>query len=229
MEGAESGKLKCVFCEKSHEKLILFTEETFKKCKTVLQHRVTHNLKFKDVVLPEDLYVNGYHRECYKNFTALSKRYYPAIPEKTKKSKNKNLPSIVDKPFVASTSSLPSNTNTNSDPSIASTSSEQNNSTVPDSDFVSNSISASAIPEPIVISEPNVNENIEFDLVEPVSCNSEDFCVAGESDFHSSTNQIPFESNINNDENEKCIFCDQKTKRLKLKRLPLHACNKDDF
>ncbi|GBP22102.1 hypothetical protein EVAR_94142_1 [Eumeta japonica] len=39
---------------------------------------------------------------------------------------------------------------------------------------------ASAIPEPIVISEPNVDESIEFESVEPVSCNSEDSCVAEE-------------------------------------------------
>ncbi|KAK9882716.1 hypothetical protein WA026_022767 [Henosepilachna vigintioctopunctata] len=135
---------------------------------------------------------------------------YSAIPEKSKNSKNKSLPSIVDKPFAASTSSLPCNTSTNSDPSTASTSSEQNNSTAPDSDLLSNSISASAIPEPIVISEPNVDESIEFESVEPVSCNSEDSCVAGESDFQSSTYQIPFESNIDNDENEKCIFRDKK-------------------
>ncbi|GBP37972.1 hypothetical protein EVAR_84959_1 [Eumeta japonica] len=37
---------------------------------------------------------------------------------------------------------------------------------------------ASAIPEPIVISEPNVDESIEFESVKPVSCNSEDSCVA---------------------------------------------------
>ncbi|KAK9886263.1 hypothetical protein WA026_015774 [Henosepilachna vigintioctopunctata] len=157
----EEAKLKCTFL-KSHDKLISFTEEIFKKCEIVLQHRVTHNLKFKDVVLPKDLYDNGYHRECYKNFTALPKKYYSAIPGKSKNSKNKSLPSIVDKPFAASTSSLPCNTSTNSDPSTASTSSEQNNSTAPDSDLLSNSISASAIPEPTVISEPNVDESIEF-------------------------------------------------------------------
>ncbi|GBP47834.1 hypothetical protein EVAR_43525_1 [Eumeta japonica] len=41
-------------------------------------------------------------------------------------------------------------------------------------------VKVSAIPEPIVISEPNVDESIEFESVEPVSCNSEDSCVAEE-------------------------------------------------
>lgn len=61
--------LKCVFCENSDVNLILFTEETLKKCQTILKHRKEHNLKFKNIVLPADLYESGYHRQCYKSFT----------------------------------------------------------------------------------------------------------------------------------------------------------------
>ncbi|CAB3246039.1 unnamed protein product [Arctia plantaginis] len=178
MEETEPAKLTCTFCEKSSDKLILFTEITLKKCKIILQQRVTHNLKLKDVVLPEDLYDKGYHRECYKNFTALPKKYYSEIPEKTKISKNKSSPSIVDKPFVASTSILPSSTSTNSDPSTASTSTEQNNSTVADSDLVSNSISASATLEPFVISEPNVDQ--EEDVSNNITDDDEDDDLVGQ-------------------------------------------------
>lgn len=85
----EEEKLKCLFCKQHHDKLKLFTEETFKKCKQVLKQRVLHNLKFKDLVFPEDLYDNGYHRECYKNFTALPKRYYSATSENPKIAKKK--------------------------------------------------------------------------------------------------------------------------------------------
>ena len=67
----EEEKLKCTFCKKSHDKLILFSEEILKKCKNILKQRIIHNLKFKDVLLPDDLHDSGYHRECYKNFTAL--------------------------------------------------------------------------------------------------------------------------------------------------------------
>ena len=43
----EEEKLKCTFCKQSHDKLILFTDDTFKKCKQVLKQRVIHNLKCK--------------------------------------------------------------------------------------------------------------------------------------------------------------------------------------
>lgn len=86
----EEDKLKCTFCKQSHDKLILFSEETLKKCKNVLKQRIIHTLKFKDVVLLDDLYDNGYHRECYKNFTALPNKYFSAIPEKPKNAKKKN-------------------------------------------------------------------------------------------------------------------------------------------
>lgn len=66
----------CVFCKYSDENLILFTEETLKKCRVVLKHRIEHNLKFKDVVLPGDLFESDYHRQCYKSLTGLNKKYY---------------------------------------------------------------------------------------------------------------------------------------------------------
>ncbi|KAL4702142.1 hypothetical protein ACJJTC_019418 [Scirpophaga incertulas] len=73
--------LNCVFCNNCDENLILFTEETLKKCRVILQHRKEHNLKFKDVVLPGELFESGYHRNCYKSFTGLNKKYY--LPKNT--------------------------------------------------------------------------------------------------------------------------------------------------
>ncbi|CAH2089018.1 unnamed protein product [Euphydryas editha] len=84
----EEEKSKCIFCKQHHGKLKLFTEESFKKCKQVLKQRALHNLKFKDLVFPEDLYDYGYHRECYKNFTALPTRHYIELfNEKVENSK----------------------------------------------------------------------------------------------------------------------------------------------
>lgn len=89
MEESAESSMKCIFCKKSRDKINLFSIETLKKCQTILKHRIIHNLKFKDVVLPDDLYESGYHRECYKCFTALPKKYYSAISEKSKNDKKK--------------------------------------------------------------------------------------------------------------------------------------------
>jgi hypothetical protein len=89
MEESAEPSLKCVFCKKSHDKIILFSIETLKKCQTILKQRTIHNLKFKDVFLPDDLYEKGYHRECYKCFTVLPKKYYSPISEKQKNDKKK--------------------------------------------------------------------------------------------------------------------------------------------
>ncbi|GFW02090.1 hypothetical protein TNCV_4854301 [Trichonephila clavipes] len=78
--------LNCVFCKNSDVNLILFTEETLKKCRTIVKHRKEHNLKFKDVVLPTDLFESGYHGQCYKSFTGLMKKYYSSKASTTEKS-----------------------------------------------------------------------------------------------------------------------------------------------
>ena len=68
--------LNCVFCNNSDQNLILFTEETLKKCKIILKLRKGHKLKFKNVVLPVELFESDYHRQFYKSFTGLMKKYY---------------------------------------------------------------------------------------------------------------------------------------------------------
>ena len=54
----------------------MFTEEMLKKCQVTLKHRKEHNFKFKDDVLPVDLLDSGYHRQSYKSFKELMKKYY---------------------------------------------------------------------------------------------------------------------------------------------------------
>ncbi|GFS69367.1 hypothetical protein TNCV_4011751 [Trichonephila clavipes] len=78
--------LNCVFCKNSDVNLILFTEETFEKCRTIVKHRKEHNLKFKDVVLPTDLFESGYHGQGYKSFTGLMKKYRSSKASTTEKS-----------------------------------------------------------------------------------------------------------------------------------------------
>ncbi|KAK9873496.1 hypothetical protein WA026_022908 [Henosepilachna vigintioctopunctata] len=130
----EEDKLKCIFCKKAHDKIKLFNEDTFKKCEIVLKQRIIHNLKFGDVLLPDVLFDNGFHRKCYKHFTALPKKCYSAVQDKQKNATEQNLSNIVESTSFASTSSIPSNPTSNNDPCPASTSSQQNNSTVSDSD-----------------------------------------------------------------------------------------------
>lgn len=56
-------------------KTILFTAETLSKCRNILHARQLNNLrsKYANIVLPNDVdKCCGYHRDCYKRFTALS-------------------------------------------------------------------------------------------------------------------------------------------------------------
>lgn len=73
---SEYKELKCVFCDTvKTEKLQLFSEVTVSKCKTILRLRKFHNLKYKDVILPDDIYDSAYHSSCYKTFTALKRHF----------------------------------------------------------------------------------------------------------------------------------------------------------
>lgn len=221
--------MECTFCKKTHDQLVLFSNDTLKKSKLVLKQRLIHNLKYKDVVLPipDDLYESGYHRECYKSFTALPKKYYSASPLKSKNNRKKNSSSVVDNPSVASTSNVQNNSIINTDPCIPSTSGQESNSIFPRSEIVSHSSPASTTntAEPMVIPEADV----ELEAVEPVSSLSDEPSLSSECVVDSPSHNVSFESDVNRDENNVCIYCDQKTKRHKLKRLPLHACDKNDF
>lgn len=81
--------LDCVFCEESDKNLVLLTDETLKKCRVIVKQRKLHNLKYKDVVLPVELFEGGYHRQCYKSFTGLIKKYYSEKVEASGKSTQK--------------------------------------------------------------------------------------------------------------------------------------------
>lgn len=188
--------LNCAFCEKCDEKLSLFTEETLKKCRVILRQRKIHNLKFKNVVLPVDLFDAGFHRECYKSFTGLNKKYYSQKAATTKKC-----------------------TGTENSSNIAKNKSTASAPTLPIISTVKDLSPASA-------SNPAVSY-----LPEPTSSNSEGHCMQLECVVDSlSQSNISLESNISIDKNAQiCLFCNQKTKKLRSKRLPLHSTNKNDF
>lgn len=66
----------CVICKSTKEKLNPFTEITLQKCQEILKIRKANGLKFASVILPT--VVNDFectHLQCYKQFTALMKKY----------------------------------------------------------------------------------------------------------------------------------------------------------
>lgn len=94
--------LKCVICaSEQEEKVLLFSEETLKKCRRILDLRKHHNLKYKDVILPSDLYDCGYHRSCYRLFTALKSMFH-----EKKDTKIKDVASSASQSHTLSTESL---------------------------------------------------------------------------------------------------------------------------
>lgn len=81
--------LICFICKESSGKIILFSEETLKKCQTILKIRKKHNLKYKNITLPNEYTDSGYHRECYKAFTGLMKKYFSSEPVNSEKNSEK--------------------------------------------------------------------------------------------------------------------------------------------
>lgn len=72
--------MKCVSCvicqQKDAGKVNPFTETTLNKCRITLKIRQKFNLKYCDVILPLEVSSEeGYHRQCYANFTSLKKQY----------------------------------------------------------------------------------------------------------------------------------------------------------
>lgn len=196
--------LNCVFCKNSDVNLILFTEETFKKCLVVLKHRIEHNLKFKDVVLPGDLFESGYHRQCYKSFTGLNKKYYlpknKSIEKSTSTEKSLN---IAENLSVESSTTV--ELEIRSIEPEASTSQDFNSTTT-------------LIPDPITIPSPSILP----ELVEPVSSNAKDHIEHLENIDLLSNSNIEVDTEVSNTQNSlTSIYCGQKTKKHKSKRLPL--------
>lgn len=180
-----ASSFNCAFCGSSDENLILFSDDTLKKCRNILLARKKHNLKHKDVVLPVDSLESGYHRQCYKSFTALMKKYMSQTSQ-TQVESTEPQPSSIQSPHPVSIL-LPAHATIDH---------------------------PTAIPE---LSEPAPSTSQENIMV------LEDLNVTFGSD-------VSTEREIDNEpKNSICIFCDQKTKKHRTKRQPLHCTEKEKF
>ena len=66
----------------SEGSITLFNEKTLEKCEYVLSVRKSNYLKYSEVIIPDTSdKSNGFHIECYRNFTGLGK-YDPKNEEK---------------------------------------------------------------------------------------------------------------------------------------------------
>lgn len=69
-------KMFCVICGEKKDKVLPFSNETLEKSSIFLQVRKKFNLKYSETILPDGKDdVRGYHVRCYKNFTAVQKKY----------------------------------------------------------------------------------------------------------------------------------------------------------
>lgn len=76
---------KCVFNCSYNDKVMLFNEQKLKKCREVLEVRIAHNMKYNDIILPENVTeVDGYHSICCKNFLAVQSVYIQKFKEQQK-------------------------------------------------------------------------------------------------------------------------------------------------
>ena len=68
--------------------IVPFVDHTLDNCRTVLSRRKVKNLKYKEVILPENLNnkKTGYHAECYRKFTALGRNAPPKNDDVESKS-----------------------------------------------------------------------------------------------------------------------------------------------
>ena len=77
---------RCLFCRKTGvgNDIILFKEATLKKCNDVYKARSSTKSKWSTITLPlppND--VDGYHVQCYRNYTAVPKAILDSIQEES--------------------------------------------------------------------------------------------------------------------------------------------------
>ena len=68
--------------------IVIFVDHSTDKCRTMLSIQKAKNLKYKEVVLPENINnkKTGYHAECYRKFTALVRNEPPQNDDVESKS-----------------------------------------------------------------------------------------------------------------------------------------------
>ena len=72
----------------SDDTIVPFVDHTFDKYRTVLVIRKAENLKYKEVILPENVNIkkSANHAECYRKFTALGRNAPPKNDDVQSKS-----------------------------------------------------------------------------------------------------------------------------------------------
>ncbi|GFQ72540.1 hypothetical protein TNCT_59021 [Trichonephila clavata] len=232
--------LICFVCNKSDGKIILFSEETLRKCRTVLKIRKKYNLKYKDIILPDEYIGNGYHRECYKAFTGVMKKYLTSKPVNSTKNSEKQksvsvsaynssptpplIPELTAEPsclqFLTTESSITSQSSLISNSIESKPTTFQGNHHLKNLPTESSSIlQPSLIFDSIKLQSTTSQENIE--IFEPdVSDNNdstEDANILNENDASTNNYQIV------------CVFCNREHKKLHSKMLPLHKADTNQF
>lgn len=228
----ESNQLICFICKKSDGKITLFSEETLRKCHTILELRKKHNLKYKNIILPDEYTDGGYHRECHKAFTGLMKKYYTSEPvHSKKKSADEQSTSVVaDNSSPATpltpelTTDLPTESPTTSQQNLLSQSIEPQPLTSEDQ-LPPGLTEPSTISQATLISESGVSQS---------TTNQENPVVSDPGDSeHNDTSEdinIPTESDASiNNSQIVCIFCNKKKKKVRSRMLPLHAADTNQF
>ncbi|GFR19483.1 hypothetical protein TNCT_219891 [Trichonephila clavata] len=234
--------LICFVCNKSDGKIILFSEETLRKCRTVLKIRKKYNLKYKDIILPDEYIGNGYHREYYKAFTGVMKKYLTSKPVNSTKNSEKQksvsvsaynssptpplIPELTAEPSCLQSLTTESSIYITSQSSLISNSIESKPTTFQGNRHLQNlPTESSSILQPslifdsIKLQSTTSQENIE--IFEPdVSDNNdstEDANILNENDASTNNYQIV------------CVFCNREHKKLHSKMLPLHKADTNQF
>lgn len=198
--------LKCVICaSEKDEKVLLFSEETLKKCQRILDLRKHHNLKYKDVILPSDLYDCGYHRSCYRVFTALKTKFY-----EMKDTKKKDVAPSTSQSNKLSTESL----------SVQQPSTSTDNSMI--AETVTQNVDLSL--DSSVLDEVEIEgNNSQLDTSLEASFVTDSDVLNSPTDNLAAENESPIvKGNI-------CFFCEKKNKKFHGKIENLRSCNKDQF
>nr|XP_046473659.1 uncharacterized protein LOC124214934 isoform X3 [Neodiprion pinetum] len=231
-------KIVCFVCKKSDEHIIIFSEETLKKCQTILKLRKIHNLKYRDIILPSEYTESGYHRVCYKVFTGLMKKYFTSQPLSAEKKKGKKQGSCVITSNSSSTlssirdlsSELPDPQSPSTESSSQLISLSQSTETQPSTSENESHLQSVSTESPTTSQPAPICESIDLqsatlqdisDVFEPeVSDNN-----FVSQDVNISTDNIAGK----NDNEVVCIFCNKKKKKVRSRMLPLHAADVQQF
>ncbi|GFR07011.1 hypothetical protein TNCT_628861 [Trichonephila clavata] len=232
--------LICFVCNKSDGKIILFSEETLRKCRTVLKIRKKYNLKYKDIILPDEYIGNGYHRQCYKAFTGVMKKYLTSKPVNSTKNSEKQ--KSVSVSAYNSSPTPPLIPELTAEPSCLQSLTTES-SIISQSKLISNFIESKPTTFQVnrhlqnlpTESSSILQPSLIFDSIKLQSTTSQENIEIFEPDV-SDNNDSTEDANILNENDAStnnyqivCVFCNREHKKLHSKMLPLHKADTNQF